>query len=81
MSFRRSKNLLRPAGAKKEKKKMNSFLSFAFHGFRVGSLRDRAAPPVATFHSPVGAETAYAGRNSRSRIDILCGHMMRTYSA
>ena len=102
MSFRRSGNLLRPAGAKKgtkgpsalfphplstgsasgrsaaaplhpwlqsaaplgrkrEKRAGDPFPSSAFHGFRVGPQRGRAAPPVATFHSPVGAETACAG--------------------
>jgi hypothetical protein len=37
---------------------MDSFSSSAFHGLRVGPPCGRAAPPGATFRSPVGAETA-----------------------
>jgi hypothetical protein len=46
---------LRPAGAKKEKRMMDSFPSSSFHGFRVGPY-GRAAPPAATPRRPVGAK-------------------------
>jgi hypothetical protein len=39
---------------------MNSFLSFAFHGLRVGPQCGLAAPPVATFRRPVGAKDNHA---------------------
>ena len=51
--------VLRPVGAGKGKKDDGLFSSSAFHGFRVGSPRDRAAPPVATFRRPVGAVTSH----------------------
>jgi len=54
--FGSPKNLLRPSGAKKENKTIDSFSSSAFHGFRVGSPRDRAASPVATVLRPSGAD-------------------------
>jgi hypothetical protein len=60
-AFGAPEKLRRPAGAKKEKRRKDSSLSSAFHGLRVGPQGGRAAPPAATFRSPVGAETAYAG--------------------
>ena len=48
--------VLRPVGAKKERRMMDSFPSSAFHGFRAGPPCGRAAPPVATPHRPVGAK-------------------------
>ena len=47
--------VLRPAGAKKEKRMIDFFPSSAFHGFRVGPY-GRAAPPVATTRRPDGAD-------------------------
>ena len=45
-------------GRKREKRTPTPFPSSAFHGFRVGPPCGRAAPPVATFRRPSGAETA-----------------------
>ena len=47
--------VLRPVGAKKEKRMMDCFPSSAFHGFRVGPQCGRAAPPVGTTRRPDGA--------------------------
>jgi len=52
-----------PPGRKRGKNP-DPFSSSAFHGFRVGPPCGRAAPPAATIRRPVGAETAYAGRNA-----------------
>ena len=54
--FDSPENLLRPSGAKREKRVLDPFPSSAFHGFRVGPPCGRAAPPVATIRRPVGAE-------------------------
>jgi hypothetical protein len=53
-----------PRRGEKGKKNPDPFSSSAFHGFRVGPPCGRAAPPAATIRRPVGAETAYAGRNA-----------------
>ncbi len=37
-----------------------------FHGFRVGLLRSRAAPPVATVRRPSGAEAHHVGARANS---------------
>ena len=54
---------------------------WAFHGLRVGPPCGPAAPPVATIRRPVGAETAYAGRNagrhSGAGRGILCARVLR----
>jgi hypothetical protein len=43
-------------GEKGKKRAGDPFPSSAFHGFRVGPQRGRAAPPVATIRRPVGAK-------------------------
>jgi hypothetical protein len=46
-----------PSPRRGEKRERNLFsANSAFHGFRVGSPRDRAAPPAATTRRPVGAK-------------------------
>jgi hypothetical protein len=63
-----------PRRGEKGKKNPDPFSSSAFHGFRIGPPCGRAAPPAATIRRPVGAETAYAGRNAEPRFDILAAN-------
>ena len=47
---------------------MNALRSSAFHGFRVGPQCGRAAPPVATFRRPVGANNNHGLLTKNGRL-------------